>query len=45
MLEDIGAVGDSLKLYQSKGFTKLSEVKGLVEMELPLGTLLRGCHG
>ncbi|MBO7913789.1 GNAT family N-acetyltransferase [Vibrio splendidus] len=35
----------AIKLYQSKGFTKLSEVKGLVEMELLLGSSLRGCHG
>ncbi|CAK1917384.1 Acetyltransferase (GNAT) family protein [Vibrio crassostreae] len=27
----------AIKLYQSKGFTQLSEVKGLVEMELILG--------
>ncbi|CAH6780924.1 GNAT family N-acetyltransferase [Vibrio sp. IB15] len=26
----------AIKLYQSKGFTKISEVKGLVEMELQL---------
>ncbi|MCT4349764.1 MULTISPECIES: GNAT family N-acetyltransferase [Vibrio] len=35
----------AIKLYQSKGFTQLSEVKGLVEMELLLGSSLRGCHG
>ncbi|MCK8086993.1 MULTISPECIES: GNAT family N-acetyltransferase [Vibrio] len=35
----------AIKLYQSKGFTQLSEVKGLVEMELPLGSSLRECHG
>ncbi|UPR48719.1 GNAT family N-acetyltransferase [Vibrio cyclitrophicus] len=35
----------AIKLYQSKGFTQLSEVKGLVEMELILGSSLRGCHG
>ncbi|MFA0402401.1 GNAT family N-acetyltransferase [Vibrio sp. 10N.222.52.C12] len=35
----------AIKLYQAKGFTKLSEVKGLVEMELLLGSSLRGCHG
>lgn len=35
----------AIKLYQAKGFTKLSEVRGLVEMELLLGTSLRGCHG
>ncbi|MBE8575202.1 GNAT family N-acetyltransferase [Vibrio sp. OPT18] len=35
----------AIKLYQAKGFTKLSEVKGLVEMELLLGPSLRGCHG
>lgn len=29
----------AIKLYQSKGFKKISEVKGLVEMELPLAKL------
>ncbi|MCG9694326.1 GNAT family N-acetyltransferase [Vibrio sp. Isolate22] len=29
----------AIKLYQSKGFTKLSDVKGLVEMELRLDSL------
>ena len=29
----------AIKLYQSKGFTKISEVKGLVEMELQLAEL------
>ncbi len=28
----------AIKLYESKGFTKTSEVEGLIEMELPLGS-------
>ncbi|MCG9640904.1 GNAT family N-acetyltransferase [Vibrio sp. Isolate34] len=35
----------AIKLYQSKGFTKLSEVKGLVEMELRLDSLQGRHHG
>ena len=35
----------AIKLYQAKDLAKVSEVKGLVEMELLLGSLLRGCHG
>ncbi|MFM2608193.1 GNAT family N-acetyltransferase [Vibrio chagasii] len=35
----------AIKLYQSKGFTKISEVKGLVEMELKLTGLSRKRNG
>ena len=35
----------AIKLYQSKGFTILSEIKGLVEMELRLDSLQGRHHG
>ncbi len=35
----------AIKLYQSKGFTMLSEIKGLVEMELRLDSIQGRHHG